>query len=190
VIRTLVVSVALVLLAAGGGAAAASFALDDDAKRAALKAGERSTLVEGFDREWRVSGDGGESLTVLTPFHRLLLAARNATFKSDPLKPLEIERVLKQDVQRLVVWVNLRGRSEDFARHYVPRLVDGTRDIKATFVQNERTAPRQDDGAYVARCVYGFPIRDLNGHSRVELAVADSDGRDVSRFTIDLSRMR
>jgi len=190
VIRALVVSVALVLLVASGGAAAASFTLDDRAKQAALKAGERSTLSEGFDREWRVSGHGGESLTVLTPFHRLLLAARNATFKSEPLKPAEIERVLKQDAQRLIVWVHLRGRSEDFARHYVPRLVDGTRDIKATFVQNERTAPRQDDGAYVARCVYGFPIRDLNGRSRVELAVADSDSRDVSRFTIDLSGMR
>lgn len=189
-IRALVMSVALVLLAAGGSAAAASFILDDGAKQAALKAGERSTLVEGFDREWRVSGDGGESLIVLTPFHRLLLAARNATFKKDPLKPLDIDRVLKQDAQRLIVWVSLRGRSEDFARHYVPRLMDGTRDIKATFVQNERTAPRQDDGAYVARCVYGFPIRDLNGQGRIELAVADSDGRDVSRFTIDLSRMR
>ena len=188
-IRALVGSVALVLLAAGG-AAAASFTLDDGARQAALKAGERSTLVEGFDHEWRVNGDGGETLTVLTPFHRLLLAARNATFKNNPLKPAEIERAVKQDAQRLIVWVHLRGRSEDFARHYVPRLLDGTRDIKATFVQNERTAPRQDDGAYVARCVYGFPIRDLTGNGRVELAVADSDGRDVSRFTIDLSKMR
>jgi hypothetical protein len=189
VIRALVGSVALVLLAAGG-AAAASFTLDDGARQAALKAGERSTLVEGFDHEWRVNGDGGETLTVLTPFHRLLLAARNATFKNNPLKPAEIERAVKQDAQRLIVWVHLRGRSEDFARHYVPRLLDGTRDIKATFVQNERTAPRQDDGAYVARCVYGFPIRDLTGNGRIELAVADSDGRDVSRFTIDLSKMR
>jgi hypothetical protein len=189
VIRALVVSMALVLLAAGG-AAAASFTLDDGARQAALKAGERSTLVEGFDREWQVAGGGGETLIVLTPFHRLLLAARNATFKNEPLKPAEIERVLKQDAQRLIVWVSLRGRSEDFARHYVPRLLEGTRDIKATFVQNERTAPRQDDGAYVARCVYGFPIRDLSDRSRVELAVADSDGRDVSRFTIDLSKMR
>jgi hypothetical protein len=189
VIRVLVVGVAAVLIAAGG-AAAASFSLDDADRRAALQAGERSTIADGFDREWRVSGEGGENLVVVTPFHRLLLAARNATFKSDTLKPAEIDRVLKQDAQRLIVWVNLRGRSEDFARHYVPRLTDGVREIKATFVQNERTALRQEDGAYVARCVYGFPIRDLNGHGRVELAVADADGRDVSRFTIDLSKMR
>ena len=181
--------VAAILIAAGG-AAAASFSLDDADRRAALQAGERSTIVDGFDREWRVSGEAGESLLVLTPFHRLVLAARNATFKSDTLKPAEIDRVLKQDAQRLVVWVHLRGRAEDFARHYVPRLTDGVRDIKPTFVQNERTAVRQEDGAYLARCVYGFPVRDLNGRGRLELAVADSDGRDVSRFTIDLSKMR
>ena len=45
-----------------------------------------------------------------------------------------------------MVWVSLRGGSEDFARYYVPRLLAGDREIKAAFVQNERTAIRQDDG--------------------------------------------
>lgn len=189
-IRALVLIVAALLLSAAGAAAAASFTLSDSDKRAALQAGERSTVVEGFDREWHVAGDGGAHLTVLTPFHRLLLAARNAAFKNEPLKPSDIDRVLKQDPQRLVVLVHLRGRSEDFARYYVPRLVDGTREIKASFVQNERTALRQDDGAYLARCLYGFPIRDLDPRGRVALTVADADGRDVSHFTIDLASMR
>jgi hypothetical protein len=190
VIRPLVVIVA-VLLSAAGAAAAASFSLNDTDKQAAVRVGERSTLAEGFDREWQVGGvGGGESLTVLTPFHRLVLAARHASFKKERLKPTEVERVVKQDAQRLVVWVHLRGGSEDFARHYVPRLVDGPREIKASFVQNERTALRHDDGAYRARCVYGFPIRDIDPQGRVTLTVADADGRDVSHFTIDLSSMR
>lgn len=177
-------------LAAAGPAVAASFSLDDADKKAAIHAGERSTLIEGYDREWRVSGDGGEVLTVLTPFHRLLLASRSATFKNDPLKPLDIDRVLKQDAQRLVVWATLRGRTEDFARHFAPRLSDGTREIRPAFVQNERTAIRGEDGVYLARCVYGFPIRDISGQGRVELTVADADGRNVSHFVIDLGRMR
>ena len=49
---------------------------------------------------------------------------------------------------------------------------------------------RQDDGRYLARCVYSFPTRYLTGTSRVALVVRDGDGRDVSRFTIDLSAMR
>src|SRR5262249_35212089 len=143
-----------------------------------------------FDREWRVSNGGGETATVVTPFHRLTVAARHATFKNDPLKPTDVDRVLKEDAGRLVVWVNLKGRSESFARFYVPRLLAGDRQIKASCVQTERTAVRQDDGAYLARCVYGFPVQDITGSATVALVVADPEGRDISRFTIDLASMR
>jgi hypothetical protein len=190
VIPALMVIVVAAGLGTAGDAAAASFSLGEADKRAAVQAGERSTLSDAFDREWRVSGGGGDSLTVLTPFHRLLLAARHAAFKRTALKPAEIERVLRQDAQRLVVWVQLHGPAEDFARHYVPRLVDGPREIRPSFVQNERTAMRQGDGGYLARCVYAFPIRDLDGRRRVVLSVSDADGRDVSQFTIDLASMR
>jgi hypothetical protein len=189
VIRALGVVVALVA-ATAGHATAASFTLDDPARREAIRLGERSTLAEGFDREWRVTGEDGTGLSVMTPFHRLAVAARHAAFKKESLKPAEVERVLKQDAQRLVVWVHLRGPSEDFARHYVPRLVDGPREIRASFVQNERTALRQDDGGFLARCVYGFPIQDINARGRLALVIADADGRDLRTFTIDLETMR
>jgi hypothetical protein len=188
VTRALASAAAVVVLMAGQ-AAAASFTLGDADRQAAIRTGERSTTTEGFDREWRVSASG-ESATVLTPFHRLVVAARHAAFKSAPLKPTEVERTLKQDADRLVFWVQLRGKSEDFARHYTPRLTAGTREIKPSFVQNERTAMRHEDGGFVARCVYGFPIRDLAGRERVTLTVADGDGRPVSRFTLDLAAMR
>jgi hypothetical protein len=188
VIRALVLIVAAALVVAGE-AAAASFTLTDAEKRAAMQVGGRSTTVDDFDREWRVSAEGGDVM-VLTPFHRLAVAARHAAFKNEPLKPDDVERLLKKDVGRLVVLVQLRGRSEDFARYYAPRLLYGDREIKPAFVQNERTAVRQDDGAYLARCVYGFPVRDLDGRARFALMVADVEGRDVSRFTIDLAAMR
>ena len=187
--RALTALVLLALLATGGEAAAASFSLSDADKRAAVRTGERAVTTEAFDREWRVT-NGGETVTVLTPFHRLTVAARHAAFKNDTLKPSEVEKVLKENANRLVMYANLRGRAEDFARFYVPRLVAGDRDIKASFVQNERTAVRQEDGVYMARCVYGFPIQDLTPKGRVALVVADPDGREVSRFTIDLGSMR
>ncbi|HEV8584566.1 MAG TPA: hypothetical protein VGT02_06310, partial [Methylomirabilota bacterium] len=98
--------------------------------------------------------------------------------------------VLKESRDRLVVWVELRGRGEDFARLYTPRLMVGDREVRAVFVQNERTASRQEDGRYLARCVYGFPSRDLDGRGRAALIVSDGDGRDVTRFNIDLGKMR
>ena len=182
--------VMLAVLAVGSEALAASFTLTDADKRAAIRTGERSITAETYDSEWRVTNGGGETATVVTPFHRLTVAARHAAFKNDALKPAEVERVLKENAGRLVLWVSLRGRREDFARFYVPRLVAGEREIKASFVQNERTAARQEDGAYLARCVYGFPIQDLTGKATVALVVADPEGRDVSRFTIDLASMR
>jgi hypothetical protein len=187
VIRVLVAIAAVLIVV--GEAAAASFSLSEADKRAAMRVGERSTTSEDFDREWHVSHDGGD-VTVLTPFHRLAVAARHAAFKNEPLKPAEVERLLKKEAGRLVVWVRLRGRSEDFARYYAPRLTQGTREIRPSFVQNERTALRQDDGVYLARCVYGFPVRDLDGRARAALVIADADGRHVGRFTLDLSSMR
>jgi hypothetical protein len=189
VIRLPVV-LALVLVLAPLPAAAVMLQLSDGDRREAMLLGERSITNETFDGEWRVVGGTGESLVVMSPFHRLVLAARNAAFKNDALKPTDIDRVVKQDANRLIVWANLRGGSEDFARYYVPRLMAGPREIKAVFVQNERTAVRQDDGRFLARCIYGFPIQNLTGRDRLALVVADSDGRDVTRFTIDLAAMR
>src|SRR5262249_5874920 len=88
------------------------------------------------------------------------------------------------------VWANLRGPRPDFARFFVPRLILSGREIEPTFVQNERTAAPLEGGRYLARCVYGFPAKELEPKSRVVLVVRDPDGRDVSRVTIDLAWRR
>ena len=172
-------------------AAAATLALSESQQQEAIQAGESSVTVDAFDAEWRVPGAAaGEAVTVMTPFHRLAIAARHAAFNKKPLKSGEPAKILKENRDRLVFWTTLRGASEDFARYYVPRLVVGDREIKASFVQNERTAMRQSDGKYLARCVYGFPTKDVKGRERVGLVIGDGDGRDVSRFNIDLALMR
>jgi hypothetical protein len=173
-------------------AAGAALTLDAKGQQEAVRVGERSAMSanDAFDAEWRVKNGDGDALSVLTPFHRLVIAARHATFNGKPLKPGEPDKILKENRERLVVWVELHGGAEGFARLYVPRLVVGDREIKPTFVQNERTAVRQENGRYLARSVYGFPIRDLDGRGRASLIVADGDGRDVTRFAIDLGRMR
>jgi hypothetical protein len=97
----------------------------------------------------------------MTPFHRLALAARNAAFKNDTLKPKDIDTVLKESTNKLMLWVTLRGDRIDFARFYVPLLLDGKTEIKPSFVQNERTALRAEGGGYAARCLYVFPVDGL-----------------------------
>src|SRR5262249_37438558 len=74
---------------------AASFTLDPEQRSDALRVGARSVTQEVFDAEWRVANPSGDSLIVLTPFHRLVIAARQAAFKNEPLKPEEPEKLLK-----------------------------------------------------------------------------------------------
>ncbi len=185
-------ALALILLAgavSGTPAAAASFALGEAEKVEAIRFGERSVTTETFGAEWSFSSSAGE-VTVMTPFYRLALAARQAAFKQTPLKPAEIEKLLRADWGRLVFWVSLSGPRSDFARFYAPVLAAGRDEVRAAFVQNERTALRQADGRYLARCVYGFPTAPLSAKGRFALVVRDRDAREVARFPLDLATIR
>jgi hypothetical protein len=179
------------LLAPPPLARAASFTLEPQQRSDALRVGAQSATREGpFDAEWRVANPAGDSVTVITPFHRLVLAARNAAFKNERMKDSEPQKLLREQQDRLVIWASLRGQREDFARFYVPRILVSDHEIEPSFVQNERTAMRTDNGGYLARCVYGFPVKEIGPKARLVLVVRDTDGRDVSRFTIDLASMR
>lgn len=171
-------------------ATAVSLTLGESERAEAVRFGERSIISEDFGAEWTVTNGVGETVTVMTPFYRVALAARNAAFRSEPLTPQGIESALKGASGRLVVRATLRGGRPDFARFYAPSLLGGQSEIKATFVQNERTALREDDGRYTARCVYAFPTEGLGRPARVILVVRASDAREVARFTLDLNAMR
>jgi hypothetical protein len=174
-----------------GGLEAASFTLTPQQRDAALEMGRQSVISDRFGAEWRVSGDGTAlGLVVMTPFHRLALAARNATFKNEELKPKEVDALLRAEEGKLTLWAMLRGAKVDFARFYIPVLVSGQQQIKAAFSQNERTARREDDGGYTARCLYVFPAEGLKPNEPLTLIVKDTDGKEVAKFALNLSAMR
>jgi hypothetical protein len=169
---------------------AASFTLDARAIQQAVAVGEQSTTHDTVGDEWRQRNAAGHVLIVMTPFHRLALAARDAAFRKEPLKPGDISRLLKSQRDRLVLWLELRGPREDFARFYAPRLTFDGRQIEPAFVQNERTAARLEDGRFLAHCVYAFPTKVITETSKLALAVRDGDGHEVTTFSIDLASMR
>ncbi len=186
----LVLSVGL-LLTAVEPLDAASFTLTPGERNEAIRTGKRSIISEEFGGEWKVGGDTpGQTLMVVTPFHRLALAARNSAFKQQELKPKDIDALLKEQEGAVTLWATLRGAKGDFARFYAPVLVSGQREIKATFTQNERTARREDDGSYTARCMYVFPTDGLMPNDKVMLILRDPDDRQVAKFAVDLSAMR
>jgi hypothetical protein len=174
----------------GQPAAAASFTLGERERQDAIAAGPRSVVREDFGGEWQARNAAGETLSVMTPFHRLALAARNAAFKGEPLKPKEIDTAVKETSGKLMVWVTLKGGTPDFARFYAPVVLEGKTQIKPSFDQNERTALPAEDGGYAARCLYVFPAAALGGKSRFTLVVRNPDDKEVSTFTVDLSAMR
>lgn len=185
----------VLVLGLAARAEAASFALDESSIGQAVALGRRSAASEAaFDGEWRTANARGETVTVMTPFHRVVLAARHAAFRSEPLKPGDRDRALREDRERLVFWAMLRGGRADFARFYAPRLLvagpGGERELEPTFVQNERTAARHESGGFVARCVYGFPTKEIDGAARLALVIRDADGKEISRFAVDLAAMR
>ena len=89
-----------------------------------------------------------------------------------------------------MLWATLRGGAPDFARFYAPLLLRGQQEIKPSFAQNERTALREEDGSYTARCMYVFPANELDAKGRVVLLVKDQEAKPVARFTVDLAAMR
>ena len=114
-------------------AAAVSFALAEADRLDAMRAGQKSVTLGDFGAEWQARDTAGQTLTVMTPYHRLALAARNAAFKKEELKPRDVESLLKTSENKLTFWVTLRGARSDFARSLEPVLVGGPTEVKATF---------------------------------------------------------
>jgi hypothetical protein len=170
---------------------AALLTLTDAQQAEAMRLGQRSVTTEArFDAEWRVENPSGESVTVMTAFYRLALASRNAAFKNEVVKPQDKDKLLQEVRERLMVWVELHGPREDFARYYSPRLLVADREIEPAFVQNERTGLARANGSFLARSIYAFPNRDFTGDAKLVLVIRDPDGQLKSRFAIDLARMR
>jgi hypothetical protein len=181
---------AVVWLAAVPSLGAASFSLTPAQQEEAKRAGRRSIVTDDWTGEWRVAAGPGQYVVVMTPFHRLAMVARHAAAKSQDLAARDVESVLRDTEGQLVLWATLRGSRADFARHFTPALTAGAEEIKPSFVQNEWTALREEDGKYTARCQYVFPAERLDGRGTVTLLVRDADERPVARVTLNLSTMR
>jgi hypothetical protein len=157
----------------------------------ALEAGRQGVAQEDFGDEWRLPLPDGAEIVVATPFSRLAAAARQATFKGEPLTDKQRQEQIDRGKGKIQLLVTAFGSTVDFARWYVPVLLVGGREVKATFTQNERTALKLPDGRYAARNVYVFPVEGLPARGTVTLLVRQSvEQRDVLRTLLDLSKFR
>jgi hypothetical protein len=153
--------------------------------------GARGVTREDFGREWVVRLPGGEEVLATTPFSRVAHAARRAAFKDEPLSERQLQEQLDRGRGKLQLTVTVYGRQVDFARWYQPVLRVGTREVKPTFAQNERTGLRLEDGRFAARNIYVFPLETLPLDGTVTLVVQHAvERREVLRASLDLGKMR
>jgi hypothetical protein len=176
-----------------GSAAALVGDLDEGGIREAIEVGIASITQDDFAEEWHLRLPGGEEVVVTTPFFRLALAARTATMKGEALTEKQQKEQIDRSKGRIQLLVTMRGGpARNFARFYQPVLVVDGREVKASFVQNERTPLAQEDGRLAARNVYVFPLEGLPMKGAVTLVVRDAppEQKEVLRAKIDLGKFR
>jgi hypothetical protein len=158
----------------------------------AIDAGIAAITQDEFADEWQLRLPGGEEVVVSTPFSRLALAARQAALKNESLTDKQRQEQIDRGKGRIQLLVTMPGPSRDFARFYQPVLVVNGQEIKATFVQNERTPLPLGNRQYAARNVYVFPLEGLPKEGTVTLLVRDAppDLKEVLRAKLDLAKFR
>jgi hypothetical protein len=183
---------ALALLLAGPGPAQALIPqLSPGDVEQALEAGRQAVAQEEFGEEWRVALPDGGEIAVTTPFSRLAEAARQATFKGEPMTDKQRQEAIDRGKGKIQLLVTAFGRTPDFARWYQPVLRVGGLEVKASFTQNERTPRRLEDGRYLARNVYVFPLEGIPAKGTVTLVVRHAvEQKEVFRAQLDLGKMR
>jgi hypothetical protein len=187
------VMLALGLLGAPRPAPALVGDLTADAIRQAIDAGVASITQDEFAEEWQLRLPGGEDVVVSTPFSRLALAARQAALKGESLTDKQQQEQIDRGKGRIQLLVTMHGGpSRSFARFYQPVLLVNGREVKATFVQNERTPLPQEDGRLAARNVYVFPLEGLPTNGVVTLVVrgAPPAQAEVLRAKLDFGKFR
>jgi hypothetical protein len=167
--------------------------LTPDGIREAIDAGVAAVTQDDFGEEWQLQLPGGEDIVVSTPFSRLAQTARQVAMKGEALTEKQQKEQIDRGKGRLQLLVTMHGGpSRTFARFYTPVLVVGGKEIKASFVQNERTPIPEDDGRLAARNVYVFPLEGLPKDGTVTLVVRDAppEQKEVLRAKLDLGKFR
>jgi len=190
------VAAALAAILVGGAPGPAPALVGDltpDGIRDAIDAGIAAVTQDDFAEEWQLQLPGGEDVVVSTPFSRLALAARQVAMKGEVLTDKQQKDQIDRGKGRIQFLITMHGGpSRTFARFYTPVLqVDG-KEIKATFVQNERTPIAEEDGRLAARNVYVFALEGLPNDGIVTLVVRDAppEQKEVLRAKIDLGKFR
>lgn len=161
----------------------------------AIKYGKRSVKMDvpEFIKEWSIDNGNNGFAFIITEYLALAFAARQAALQSSDLNPFDIEDTLAKSSGKLVFRVSLFGNTDSFSKDYTAVLRVGDKTFPSTYWNNppgEAYGDGKTKPAFVADSDFYFPSEGLDPNSVVLFAVQDKDGKDVSKFSFNLAKMR
>jgi hypothetical protein len=169
--------------------------LSPEQKDEAIKYGKRSVKMDvpEFIKEWSINNGNNGFAFIITEYLALAFAARQAALQSSDLNPFDIEDTLAKSSGKLVFRVSLFGNTDSFSKDYTAVLRVGDKAFPSTYWNNppgETYGDGKTKPAFVADSDFYFPSEGLDPNSVVLFVIQDKDGKDVSKFSFDLAKMR
>lgn len=169
--------------------------LSAEQREEAIKHGKRSVRMEvpEFIKEWSVDNGTNGFAFITTEFLALAYAARQAALQSGELNNFDIEDTLAKSSGKLVFRVSLFGNTDTFSKDFSAVLRVGDKTLPSTFWNNppgETYGDGKSKPAFVADSDFYFPSEGIDPNAVVLLMVQDKDGKEVAKFSFNLSKMR
>ena len=161
----------------------------------AIKYGQTNKLASprDFAAPWVVRLDEKAGwATLWTPYHNVAFKAKKAAVERRQLSQSEIFKALYIK-ESLTFAVSVFGEYMEFARGYNAILYSGDKTVYPVFSYfpdfAEPSSFCPEEPAFVAGCVYKFPIEYMDQNSEVKLLVTSPEGKEL-KFVFDLVKIK
>ncbi|GAX61686.1 hypothetical protein SCALIN_C27_0080 [Candidatus Scalindua japonica] len=193
--RTLLLAFITTVCLIGKTAYSISLDLTPEQINEAIEYGKKNKLLSptNFAKPWVVHLDDKDDwATLWTPYHNVAFKAKKATVEKRELSEGEILRALHFK-DSLTFVVSVFGEYMEFAKGYNAILYSEDKPIYPMFsyfpdyAEPSRFYP--EEPAFVAGCVYKFPVENINQNSTLKLLITSPDGNELE-FPFDLVKIK
>ena len=130
--------------------------------------------------------------TLWTPYHNIAFKAKKAAVEKRELSQGEILRALHIK-ESLTLVVSVFGEHMEFAKGYNAILYSNDKPVYPIYSYfpdyAEPSSFYPEEPAYVAGCVYKFPIEDIDQNSNAKLLISSPEGKELE-FDFDLVHIK
>jgi len=146
-----------------------------------------------FAKPWVTNlGEKSGWATLWTPYHNVAFKAKKAAVEKRELSEGEILRALHFK-ESLTFVVSFFGNYMEFAKGYNAILYSEDKPVYPMYAFHpdfaEPSSFYPEEPAYVAGCVYKFPVENINKNSTLKLLITSPEGEELE-FPFDLVKIK